>query len=165
MYKLSGSLGVFADDTRLTGSVRTVEDAEKIQTDLVSLQTWADSNNMMFNQDKFENLRIGPNDMVKCDYNYLSPDMIDVILESATVRDLGIIMMSTGDFQEHISMVVKKVKRRCGWINRAFLTNNVEFRRFLWRNYIQTMALSSGVQNSRLLSHLWNLSRECTLSV
>ena len=73
--------------------------------------------NMQFNQDKNECLKIGRNEDFKSDYNYLSPDLKEIILDQESVRDLGVIMSAKAGFSEHISMVIKKVKRKCGWIH------------------------------------------------
>ena len=52
------------------------------------------------------------------------------------IKDLGIWMSSTGEFSYHISKVISKVKQRIGWIQRSFRTNNIDFKKFMWRTYI-----------------------------
>ena len=67
------------------------------------------------------------------DYNYLQPDCEGAILETNSIRDLGIIISSNGDFSDHIDMIVRKVKQRNGWVFRAFQTNTIEFTKFMWK--------------------------------
>ena len=71
------------------------------------------------------------------DYNYLQPGCEGAIMETNTIRDLGIIISSNGDFSDHIEMIVRKVKQRIGWVFRAFQTNTIEFAKFMWKGYIQ----------------------------
>ena len=58
-------------------------------------------------------------------------------METTTIRNLGIIISSNGDFLDHIEMIVRKVKQRIGWVYRAFQTNTIEFAKFMWKSYIQ----------------------------
>ena len=51
----------FADDTRATKSVKSINDIEKLQSDLQRIYKWTDDNNMELNDIKFELLRYGPN--------------------------------------------------------------------------------------------------------
>ena len=55
-----------------------------------------------------------------------------------STRDLGIIISNDGQFHEHIDKVVTKSRQRCGWVNRYFINNSVEFRRSIWRTYIES---------------------------
>ena len=45
-------------------------------------------------------------------------------------------MSSHGDFNFHIGKTIAKVRQRIGWISRSFRTNTIEFKKFMWRNYI-----------------------------
>ena len=52
---------MFADDTRVLGNIASEEDVEKMQDDLDKIYKWAETNNMLFNNNKFELLRYGTN--------------------------------------------------------------------------------------------------------
>ena len=56
---------MFADDTRVLGKIRTQEDVENLQLDLNKIYSWAENNNMLFNNKKFELLRYGNNEDLK----------------------------------------------------------------------------------------------------
>ena len=45
-------------------------------------------------------------------------------------------MSSHGNFDFHITKTIAKVRQRMGWIGRAFRTNNISFKKFMWQNYI-----------------------------
>lgn len=49
------SVAFFADDTRILKEISsTSADVEQLQTDLASLYSWADHNNLSFNNNRFE---------------------------------------------------------------------------------------------------------------
>ena len=82
---------MFADDTRLLGNIASEEDVENLQSDLNKIYEWADNNNMLFNNNKFEVLRYGKNTEIKDSTFYLSASN-DIIEEKETLRDLGVIV-------------------------------------------------------------------------
>ena len=55
----------FADDTRATKGVRTVEDVRSLQESLQKLYDWSDQNNMLLNDGKFEAIRYGLDELLK----------------------------------------------------------------------------------------------------
>jgi len=103
---------------------------------LNKLYDWAEAKNMTFNGLKFECVKYGKSD-VKLDYTYLNPIKTDAIEETDTVRDLGILLSSNAQFNEHIDMVIKKAKKKVSWIRRSFVRNDVSFMRKRWRTYIE----------------------------
>ena len=66
-------------------------------------------NNMLFNGKKFEMLRYGPNEDLKFETNYFTPDFEDIIEVKNELRDLGIIMSDNANFKAHIDHVCAKV--------------------------------------------------------
>ena len=109
----------FADDTRMMMNIKEPTDILRLQEDLDKIYEWADTNNMLFNADKFEVLRYGPGNVG--DPRYLSPEGIEIDLQ-CDVRDLGIVMSNSGKFDEQISNVVRAGRRKVGWLLRTFAT-------------------------------------------
>ena len=71
---LSSFVSSFADDTRLFRGITGVRDASSLQTDLEKVYQWAENNNMLYNNKKFEALRYGPDQVLKATTNYTAPD-------------------------------------------------------------------------------------------
>ena len=57
--EVQGTLIKFADDTKLCGIANTLEDRNKLQSDLDRLERWAENNRMKFNRDKCQVLHLG----------------------------------------------------------------------------------------------------------
>ena len=57
--EVQGTLIKFADDTKLGGIANTLEDRNKLQSDLDRLELWAENNRMKFNKDKCQVLHVG----------------------------------------------------------------------------------------------------------
>ena len=56
-------------------------------------------------------LRYGKNTEVKQDTSYFPPEMFSVITEHDHVRDLGIQVSNSADFNYHIDTIVKKTRK------------------------------------------------------
>ena len=85
----------------------------------VKIYLWSSDNNMMFNQEKFQNISYHMGDSSKINNIYLSPDH-NILPKSGEVKDLGILMSENCDFDSHIASVAKKCSRLCGWILQTF---------------------------------------------
>ncbi len=123
-HVLHSSVASFADDTRVLKEVSSISDAEKLQTDLASLYSWAEHNNMSFNNSKFEHIhytsgRINYNENI-----YTAPDGSHIDTKEY-IRDLGITLSCDGNFTQHIHNVVKKARSQAGWILRTFRTREM----------------------------------------
>ena len=79
----------FANDTRATKSVKSINDIAKLQSDLQQIYQWTDDNNMELNDIKFELLRYGQNQLIKEQSSYTTPTG-KVIETKETVKDLGV---------------------------------------------------------------------------
>ena len=109
---LDAFIGTFADDTRVSRTIIDENDAAMLQEDIVSLQSWADSNNMAFNGSKFQCLKYGSREAIKNEYFYGSGNFDNVIEDVTSTRDLGIIMSSSSDFTEQVNQIVKRAKKK-----------------------------------------------------
>ena len=93
--------------------------------------------NMSFNSTKFQLLRYGPNADLKISSSYFTEDMEDIIMESEVVRDLGVLVSSSANFQDHIEKVIKKVKQKSGWVLRSFKSRDPMILKHLWQSVIR----------------------------
>ena len=81
----------FADDTRVTKSIKSDADCACLQTDLNSIYEWSVTNNMTFNGDKFELLRyVVSGEPVE--FCYKTPNGSTINRTSKTT-DLGLVMV------------------------------------------------------------------------
>ena len=136
---ITSNIGIFADDTRIVKQIAEEVDASNLQSDLDSLYDWAKQNNMEFNGTKFQAIKYGRNLNLKDLYNYENSDCTEPIEDVDSTRDLGIEMSDDGLFTKHINKIIKKVKKKMGWINRSFVRNTIDFKRTIWRTYIQSV--------------------------
>ena len=127
---------MFCDDTRVTTKIDSEEDVEAFQNDLNKIYKWAEENNMLFNNDKFELLRYGCNENIKESTFYISAND-EVIEEKEVLRDLGIIVNNNADFNDHVEHICSKVKQKSGWIFRTFKNRKPYFLKVLWKQLVQ----------------------------
>ena len=52
-------------------------------------------------------------------------------------KDLGVMMSADGTFSEHINCVIKKVKKRIGWLCRTFYSRDLQFMRQMYISVIR----------------------------
>ena len=114
----------FADDTRVTKSVRSREDAQLLQNDLDKIYEWTTNNNMELNDLKFELLRYGRNQNLKDETFYTSPSG-KVITTKDVVKDLGVQMSNDCLFKKQIDLCIEKAKNLISWILRSFISRDV----------------------------------------
>ena len=109
----------FADDTRIQCEITDVNSTVNLQDDLNVIYTWAEENNMSFNDTKFELIRYGNDSSIKNQTSYKTPRGAE-IEEKDMVKDLGVIMTSDAVFGTHVGQVVKRCRMQMGWILRTF---------------------------------------------
>ena len=113
------SLRSFADDSRMTKAIFSPSDVNNFQHDVNSVYSWANQNNMFFNETKFELLTYSTNSSTSASTEYVTYSG-HVIEESSDVTDLGVTMSNTCLFDSHMDEVVKKMKSKSSWILRTF---------------------------------------------
>ena len=60
---------------------------------------------------------------------YFLDGMIMPIDEYDNHKDLGVIMNSDGTFSTHIEKLIKKLRKKIGWVLRSFYARNIDFMR------------------------------------
>ena len=95
--------------------INSKEDALTLQEHLENLQTWQTDSNMSFNVSKFNLLQMGKNHDIKEQYNYLTPGNNDLILPCNVVRDMGVLINSSGTYNDHVAKVSKKAAQKLEW--------------------------------------------------
>ena len=77
------------------------------------------------------------NDTLKHDTIYFSDNMLMPIEEYDNHKDLGVIMDSDGTFNTHINLLIKKLRKKIGWVLRSFYSRNIEFMRQIFISLIR----------------------------
>ncbi|XP_051873382.1 RNA-directed DNA polymerase from mobile element jockey isoform X2 [Pristis pectinata] len=113
---INGCVAKFADDTKISGGVGSIEEIERMQRDLDSLGEWARKWQMRFNVEKCAVVHFGSRNK-RVDY-YLEGEKID----SAVVqRDLGVLVQDTLKVNHQVGSVVKKANAMLAFISRGIV--------------------------------------------
>ena len=94
---------------------------------------------MKFNIGKFNILKLGKNTEFKEEYNYIAPSYDTSITDAEVVRDLGLMVNSNGNYNDHITKVYSKVSQRAGLLLRTLRNRSLEHMKFLWKTYLQPL--------------------------
>lgn len=140
-------LSSFADDTRIGRAVSTPADAKLLQDDLNHVFKWAEENNMLFNDKKFEIIRYGNNTNLKESTNYVSNTGTTIQPKDCT-KDLGVIMSNTATFKDHIAKAIETARDLSSWILRSFKTRSKDLMLQLWKTMV--------IPRLDYCSQLWN---------
>ena len=127
----------YVDDTKLIAPIKTIEEVEALQAHLETLYTWQARNNMKWNGQKFQVLRMGAMEDVRNSTCLFTPEMAEPIKEEDNVKDLGILMDSDANFHAQRSASVAKTSQKAGWVLRTFLTREIPLLRTLWKSLVQ----------------------------
>ena len=128
---------MYVDDTKVKQRVTSESDVEELQQELIKLNKWAITNNMEFNKGKFEVMRYGENQALKCETEYFSGDYEEIIERKESLRDLGVQLTDDGGFREHIEKVTKKARQKSGWIFRTFYSRETQFLKQVFKSLVQ----------------------------
>lgn len=158
---------LFADDIKIYGEVTSMEDANILQTSLDIISKWCSANEMSLNLDKCLQMtyhRI----LTPVEYAY---SINGSILRRVTkTKDLGIIMVPSLSFEEHLLHVCRKANAVLGFIIRIsrnglsiatlkflfilLVRPHLEYGSVIWNPYqIGHCSLLEGVQ-TRLIRHI-----------
>ena len=129
-------LALYADDTKISRRINTVEDEKILQRDIDYLNSWAEANKMKFHPKKCKVLpiRVSPPPyfgilpFIQHSYT-LGDDTLDVV-DSET--DLGVEVTSTLNWSKQCEKLYIRAKQRIGMIKRnAYFVNDPKKRRLL----------------------------------
>ena len=119
---------LFADDSKLSGSIRKEEDMTCLQNYLdISLQ-WLSSKGMMVNGDKSYIVRCGP---IKQNKTYFAGK--DPIKFVSSMRDFGVKYSQDGSYRDQVDIARTKAARKANWVLRVFINRSLDFFRTIWK--------------------------------
>ena len=107
----------FADDTKLTKTIENNIDYDNFQNDIDKICKWAKDNKMIFNTNKFVNIKYSNNDNYAIKKYMAEQEEIEI---KTSCRDLGIIMSDDLNFDKHIDSMTLRAKQKMQWVLRTF---------------------------------------------
>ena len=139
----------FADDTRVSKTIKEDKDITEMQSDLNNIYHWSNTNKMKFNETKFELIRYKSQQtqhlQIASSYN---TNTLLPIEEKEKVKDLGVKMTNDASFKVQIDEVASKLKNLAAWILRTFESRGKNVMLTTWK----TLALP--IHDN--CSQLWN---------
>ena len=124
----SSKMNSFADDTRISKKISTLQDCDLLQQDLEYVIEWSKKNNMQLHEDKFEFLcyrtpaakSLAEALPFMADVtNYTTPGGT-TLERSPLVRDLGVNMSEELSWSPHINIMVDKARQISSWVLGVF---------------------------------------------
>ena len=118
----------FADDTRISKRISTMDDCSLLQEDLEYVIEWSKENNMMLHEDKFELLSYRtPASKTTAEalpfmaeVNSYTTSNGTTLERSSLVRDLGVNMSEELSWSPHINMMVDQARQIASWVLGVF---------------------------------------------
>ena len=149
----SSLVSSFADDTKASHGVRCSQDVDNFQCDLNVIYSWAENNNMVFNNMKFELVRYDTPKSLS-NTSYMSSDQ-ETIEAKEVVTDLGVLMSSNASFSDQIQKVSSSMRHMSSWILRTFASRNKEVMLTTWKSLVLPI--------HDYCSQLWNPHKHCEI--
>ena len=130
------SLSSFPDNTSVSLPITTVEDVSRLQQDLETIYAQTATNNMQFNEEKFEMLRYGRNQDIKVKNVYTGGHEISA---QPHAKCLGVYLSENCSFHHHTGETIRKAKGMADWVLRTFATRESQTMLTLWKTLIQPL--------------------------
>ncbi len=136
----------FADDTRVSISVKCEQDVSVLQMDLNNVIKWSERNNMALHKDKFEymchrhNRRSTLTELpfVSELYQYsVSHDKSLTPVEQ--LQDLGVIVSSDLSWSPHIRVIANKARQKASWVFSIFQTRSPVIMLTLYKSMVRSL--------------------------
>ena len=142
----SSSVGFFADDTRISKQIGSLEDCKLLQEDLDSVVRWSRNNNMQLHEQKSELVihKHKPGDLLQelpfspltMSYNSSTGE---ALYPSENIRDLGVNVSHDLSWSRHISDTVVKARNVASWVLSVFKTRNKDVMLTLYKSLVRSI--------------------------
>lgn len=135
---VSCGIKLFADDSKASKQVKTLEDCQSLQQDLTNLQDWADKWQMRFHPQKCKVLRVGKGHPdAEYTMTVKSTGIVHTLDRSTLEVDLGVSVDSLLEFSEHIQKAAAKGNRLLGMTRRTLTFIDADVMMFIYKGLIR----------------------------
>ena len=131
---LESSASLFADDAKIYRAIKSQEDYEALERDMVRIENWSKTWLLSFNVNKCKTMHIGYNN-VKQDYNLNGRTLAKTEAE----KDLGVLVSSNLKPSNHVAVVAARANSRLGIIKRNFEYLDKEMLRTLYLSLVRPL--------------------------
>ena len=121
------SIGSFADDTRVSKSIASIQDTIILQDDLTKIIEWSQANSMQLHEEKFEMLSYQTKGKTMLSELPFSNEFMQyktkdghIISQKPLVRHLGVHLSDDLTWKSHINIMLKNARNISGWILSVF---------------------------------------------
>ena len=126
---------LYADDTKIFHHIASRDDALALQNDIDSLEEWSNIWLLKFHPDKCHVLTTGRFENIQYTHRYQVNDReLEHVFEE---KDLGVVMDSNLNFEDHIIAKVNKANSIMGLIRRSFSFLDVNLFKKLYISYVR----------------------------
>ena len=111
---------LFADDTKVFRRIENKEDIDTLQEDLNRLSEWSSKWLIKFHPDKCKHMTIGSSKGSDTSYKLLTSNGQHDIKSTDYEKDIGVIIDSNLQFEQHINEKINKASKAAAMVRRSF---------------------------------------------
>jgi hypothetical protein len=135
-------VAVYADDIKIYCPIKSFTDGQNLQEDINIITDWVEANGLTLSLSKCTALRLLPTRRHPANKNTTLPLPNYFIGQTQlkltdSVKDLGVTIDSSLNFQSHIHQLVCRANRVSGTIRRVFYSRNQTFRMKLFKAFVR----------------------------
>lgn len=144
---------LFADDAKIFKQISSSDDALVLQSDIGSLEEWSRKWLLTFHPDKCHVLTTGKFENIRHTHRYKVNNVeLDHVFEE---KDLGVVIDSELNFDEHISSKVNKANAIMGLIRRSFTFLDCDLFKRLYTTFVRPhLEYAQAVWSPHLVKHV-----------
>ena len=130
------SIKMFADDTKLFRTVKSIDDCNILQNDLDTLSQWTNEWLLSFNVDKCKVMHIGKNNP-KLEYTMRTENENKILIETREEKDLGVWITNDLKPEKQVISASQRAMTVLRSVKRAFVRFDIETFSIIYTTYIR----------------------------
>ena len=130
------SIKMFADDTKLFRTVKSIDDCNILHNDLDTLSQWTNEWLLSFNVDKYKVMHIGKNNP-KLEYTMRTENENKILIETREEKDLGVWITNDLKPEKQVIAASQRAMTVLRSVKRAFVRFDIETFSIIYTTYIR----------------------------